>query len=291
MKGFVLAASWHWRCLPPALAVAVFGLIAPYSVASASPLHLPPPTPESTELTSTLSTSTTSGPTITVTEGPWVRDTATLTGPNAASAHGRITYTLFSDSACTQEIGPRGSSGVHFGSIDASQPARLPAGTYYWQASYGGDARDLPSVSGCASETVVPFIPWECSAVSGRARDVNEGDRDSTVFNLSTGLSARQLFAMRWEGRQRVRLRKLETASCWIQKHHAVFHGTGTAALDGVGGYQLRFTIVIVDHGSVRISARVLHANELLDHQVDAAGAQETTVFAGAVPVDLSALF
>jgi hypothetical protein len=290
MKGLGLGALRRWRCLPPALTIALFGLMTPFTTASASPLHLPPPAPEATELTSTLSSSSTSGPTITVTEGPWVRDTATLTGPNAASAHGKVTYTLFSDSACAQEIGGRGRSGVQFGSIDPSHGASLPAGTYYWQASYSGDARDLPSVSACAAETVTSFIPWECSAVTGKAHDANEGDR-STVFNLSTNLSARQRFAMHWEGRQRVRLLKLQSASCWIQKHHAAFHGTGIAAFDGVRGYLVRFRIVVGDHGRMRVSARVLQAKEVLDHQVDTASAQETTVFAGGAPVDLSPLF
>jgi len=74
--------------------------------------------------------------------------------------------------------------------------------------------------------------------------------------------------------------------------HHAVFHGTGTAAFDGVRGYLMRFTIIVVtDNGRMRVSARILQTKEVLDHELDAAGAEETTVFAGGVPVDLSALF
>ncbi len=274
---------------PPALAIALIGLMTPFTTASASPLHLPPPTPEPTELAPTLSSSTASGPSITATEGQRVRDTATLTGPNAPSAHGKVTYTLYSDSACTQEIGGRGRSAVRFGSIDPSQGVRLPAGTYYWQATYSGDARDLPSVSACAAETVLPFIPWECSTITGKARDVNEGDRDSSVFNVSTDLSTRQRFAMGWEGRQRVRLLKLQSAACSIQEHRAVFHGTGIAAFDGVH-YRLRFTIIVGDTGRLWVSARVLQAKEVLDHQVDVASAEDTVVLADSVPVDLSLL-
>jgi hypothetical protein len=96
---------------------------------------------------------------------------------------------------------------------------------------------------------------------------------------------------MHWEGRQRVHLLKLQSASCWIKMHLAVFHGTGTAAFDGVGGYQLHFTVLVGDTGRMRVVARVTHARDLVDHQVDAAGAQDTTVLAGGVPVDLSALF
>jgi len=290
MNGLALVASWRWRCLPATLVIALFGLMAPYSTASASPLHLPPPTPEPTELTSTLSSSSTSGPSITLTEGPWVRDAVSLTGPNAASARGKVTYTLYSDSTCTQEIGGRGHSAVHFGSIEPSQGARLPAGTYYWQATYSGDARDLPSVSACAPETVLPFIPWECSAIAGQEHDFGIPDRDTTVFNLSTDLSAHQRLWMHWEAAQHVRLLKLETASCWIRMHRAVFRGTGTAAFDGVRGYFVHFTIIVGDNGRLRVSARVVKAREVLDHEIDSASSQETTVFAGGVPVDLSLL-
>jgi hypothetical protein len=176
MKELGLVALRRCKCLPPALTIALFGLMAPFTTASASQLHLPPPTPEPTELTSTLSSSSASGRSITVTEGPRVRDTATLTGPNAASAHGKVIYTLYSDSACTLEMGKRGSTRVVFGSIDPSIGARLPAGTH------------------------------ECSAITGQAHDVNERDRDSTVFNLPTDLSDHQRFAMHWQVGQRVRL-------------------------------------------------------------------------------------
>lgn len=290
MNGLRLLAAWRWRSLPAALTVAAFGLMAPYTTASAGPLHLPPPTPETTELTTTLSSSTGSGASITVTEGQRVHDLAALGGPNAANAHGRVTYRLYSDSACTQEIATRGSTRVGLGAIDPSIGAQLPPGTYYWQASYGGDARDLPSVSPCAAETVVPFVPWECSAVSGRAHDVNEEDRDSTGFSVSTDLAGPQRFVMGWEGHQRMRLLKLQSASCWIKMHASVFHGSGTAAFDGVRGYALHFTIVIGARGRTHISARLLHGREVLDHRLDNASTQETEVFAGGVPVDLSTL-
>ncbi len=282
----------HMRFLPAAVSIALFGLMAPFSVASASPLHLPPPTPEATSLTATLSTAATSGESITVTEGPRVRDTATLTGANAATARGRVTYTLYADSACTQELGRRGASGVVFGSVNPSQAARLPAGSYYWQASYSGDARDLPSLSACQAETVTPFIPWACSAISGRARDPMEGERHAAVFNLSTDLAApRQRFALRWEGRERVRMVKLLSASCMVKMNHSVFVGTGTARFDGVSGFELRFTIVVGYDGTARVVAAVRSGGEPLVRELDAASADETTVFAAGVPVDLSALF
>jgi hypothetical protein len=51
------------------------------------------------------------------------------------------------------------------------------------------------------------------------------------------------------------------------------------------------FQILGGDTGRMRVVARVVLAKEVRDRQVDAATAQETTVFAGGVPVNLSLLF
>ena len=293
MNGLRLVGTWGRRCraIPAGLAIALFGLTAPYSVASASRLHIPQPTPQPTELMSTLTAPAASGASITVTEGTPVHDTATLSGPNAAAAHGRVTYTIYSDPACTQEIGTRGSSSVRYGAINPSQGAHLPAGTYYWQAAYGGDPSDLPSLSPCEPETVLAFIPWECSQVSGGAHDQAAGERETTTFELSANPSAHQRLLMHWEGGQHVRLLGLKSASCWVEKHRAVFHGSGSASYDGARGFTLRFAIDVKDDGTMRVSATVRDGKETIEHETDAASSDETTVLAGGVPVQLGALF
>jgi hypothetical protein len=73
--------------------------------------------------------------------------------------------------------------------------------------------------------------------------------------------------------------------------HRAVFRVTGTATFDGVRGYLLHFTIVVGDTGRMQIAARVVQARQVLDHQFDAASAEQATVFASGVPVDLTLLF
>ena len=84
---------------------------------------------------------------------------------------------------------------------------------------------------------------------------------------------------------------RLNSASCWVRMHSAVFHGTGTAALNRVRGYLMRFTIVVGDNGRIRVSTTVLAAKrETVDHELDRASALDTTVFAAGVPVDLSSL-
>src|SRR5207253_1326177 len=98
---------------------------------------IPPPPPTTT--TTTLSGGGQSGAEITVPEGTAVTDQATLSGENAATATGTITYKVFSDNKCTTEVASAGAPGVTAGVVPASNPETLAPGTYYWQASYSGD--------------------------------------------------------------------------------------------------------------------------------------------------------
>ncbi len=92
------------------------------------------------------------GPAITVRAGTYVFDRATLRGGNAVEAIGTVTYGVYSDSACTKLVASAGSVSVAAGVVPASSALNLTAGTYYWQAAYGGDAGNLPSKSACGTE-------------------------------------------------------------------------------------------------------------------------------------------
>lgn len=92
------------------------------------------------------------GPAITVPDGTPVSDRATLKGPNAVEAGGTVSYGVYSDGACTNLVQSGGSVAVSSGVVPASSALTLPKGTYYWQASYGGDAGNLPSKSVCGTE-------------------------------------------------------------------------------------------------------------------------------------------
>jgi len=85
-------------------------------------------------------------------------DTATLQGANAAGAGGTVTYTLYSDAGCTQQVtGAGGDVTVTAGSVPNSTDFTFPGvGTFYWQATYSGDATNLGSSSACSdpNETV-----------------------------------------------------------------------------------------------------------------------------------------
>lgn len=91
---------------------------------------------------------------ITVPEGTPVFDRATLRGTNAVEAGGIVSYAVYSDSACTKQVAGAGSAAVAAGVVGASNALTLSQGTYYWQASYGGDAGNLPSKSACGTEVL-----------------------------------------------------------------------------------------------------------------------------------------
>ena len=110
-------------------------------------------TTTSTSVSTSLSGGDQTGASISVPSGTAVSDTATLSGTNAATAGGTVTYNVFSDSNCTQQLaGAEDQVAVTDGGVPASSPVTLAAGTYYWQASYSGDSTNAPSTSTCGSE-------------------------------------------------------------------------------------------------------------------------------------------
>ena len=83
-----------------------------------------------------LSTTPTAGP---VAPGTTITDTATLSGV-APGAAGTITFTLYSDSGCSNAVDSgtaavSGNGEYTFAGIDVTQP-----GVYHWTATYSGDA-------------------------------------------------------------------------------------------------------------------------------------------------------
>jgi hypothetical protein len=118
-----------------------------------------PTTTAPTTVTTSLLAGSLSGPTISLKLGsdvPQVQDTATLTGANARTASGTVTYIAYSDSACTVAV-PDATEAVTVanGVVPASKGFDLTPGTYYWRAVYSGDSLNQPSSSPCGSETEV----------------------------------------------------------------------------------------------------------------------------------------
>jgi predicted nucleic acid-binding Zn ribbon protein len=119
------------------------------------------------------------GAEITVEPGAAVRDAATLSGPEALAATGSVKYAVYSDSECTKLVAEAGESTVMGASVPPSAEETLEPGTYYWQASYGGDATNHDAKSPCGSEIlkVSPPITTTLSAEghSGESLQVLEG--------------------------------------------------------------------------------------------------------------------
>jgi hypothetical protein len=87
--------------------------------------------------------------------GTAVHDSSALTGATS-NAGGTVTYTVYTDNACTLNPQSAGVKTVTNGVVPDSNAITFnSAGTFYWQAAYSGDANNNPATSVCTSETLV----------------------------------------------------------------------------------------------------------------------------------------
>lgn len=129
--------------------------------------------PASTTISTSLSGGGSQGATITVPPGTPVTDSASLTGTNVATAGGTVTYSVYSNSACTVSAGTGGTVSVTNGTVPNSNPVTLSTSvTYYWVASYSGDSNDGPSTSPCSAEKetvaapgIAPVVDDSCNGL------------------------------------------------------------------------------------------------------------------------------
>jgi hypothetical protein len=120
-----------------------------------------------TSVTTSLSGGGQSGLSITVSAGTAVTDSSVLHGANATRATGRVTYTIYSDVACTRQVsGGSLKTIVTPGILPASSPVLLPPGTYYWRAMYSGDSNNSPSQSSCGPANEVLTVVRAATALS-----------------------------------------------------------------------------------------------------------------------------
>jgi hypothetical protein len=128
---------------------------APVTTACADPKEQVTVTAEPlqpTQLSTSLSGGGQSGGTIAVKEGTAVTDAASLSGEDASKASGTVSYKVYSDKECSKLVTEAGEVEVASGTVPASNAETLSPGTYYWQATYGGDASNEASESTCGSE-------------------------------------------------------------------------------------------------------------------------------------------
>ncbi|HEY1827109.1 MAG TPA: nidogen-like domain-containing protein, partial [Acidimicrobiales bacterium] len=105
-----------------------------------------------TTTTTSLSGGSQHGATISVPPSTPTTDAAGISGASS-TAGGTVTYSVYSDANCTTQVGSGGTQPVVNDTATASNAVTLPTpGTYYWQASYSGDAANEPSTSMCGTE-------------------------------------------------------------------------------------------------------------------------------------------
>jgi hypothetical protein len=138
-----------------------------------------------TSISTSLSGGAKSGAAITVPAGTAVTDSSVLSGANSANAGGTVTYSVYSNSTCTTLATSGGTVTVAKGVVPNSSAVTFSTpGTYYWVASYSGDATNSPSVSPCGSETVT------VTATSGGTAPVID---DTCVQNGATSVTTKGL--------------------------------------------------------------------------------------------------
>ena len=106
-----------------------------------------------------------SGTTIAVAPGTAVTDSSTLTGTDASSATGTVTYDVYSDSHCTTAVnaGPAETITTPGTLPDSGAVTLNTPGTYYWQASYSGDSANVASTAPCGLEVETVLTPTTCT--------------------------------------------------------------------------------------------------------------------------------
>jgi hypothetical protein len=130
----------------------------------------------------TISTTLSANP---IAAGQSIHDSATLTGATS-NAGGTVTYTVYSNNQCTQNPVDAGTKTVTNGVVPDSDTITFnSAGTFYWQASYSGDANNLPAKSACTSEQLKVFGSCALGYPSGQPPALS-----SVVFNESEVLRA-----------------------------------------------------------------------------------------------------
>jgi len=171
-----LMARWHSVAKPLQRVLGASVLIGTAVTASLAFGALPASAQTTTTVTTSLSDGTNTGATLTENENTPVTDSATLTGDNAATATGSVTYTVYSDSGCTTSAADGGTVTVTAGSVPDSNPVSLATpGTYYWQASYSGDGNNDPATSTCGDETETVSPPAATAVTTTLSDGTNSG--------------------------------------------------------------------------------------------------------------------
>lgn len=173
VSGYEGPRTWYTGFAGPGFQSGVINFDPPLAPGESTYFSLESP-PESgfgieTALATTLSGGGQSGASITVLQGTAVTDAATLSGLNAATAGGTVTFNVYSDSECKNLVTAAGSARLSGGSAGPSSAETLAPGKYYWQASYGGDINNHPAASACEAEALTVLATTTTTTVQSGA--------------------------------------------------------------------------------------------------------------------------
>lgn len=123
----------------------------------------------------------------TINVGGTAKDSATLTGASA-NAEGTVTYTVYTDSACSANPVAAGTTAVTNGVVPDSDAVTFNTfGHYYWQAVYSGDANNQGASSVCMSEhLLVKASPSIATILSQEEIVVGGSVHDTSTLTGST---------------------------------------------------------------------------------------------------------
>jgi hypothetical protein len=114
--------------------------------------------------------------------GTSVTDQATVTGTGAGSPTGTVTFTFFANGTCAGTGSPAGTGTLASGVATSSSEGPLLAGSYSFEATYGGDANYLTSTGSCEPLTVN-------KASSQTVTTVQQGGAAVTAVALGTSVT------------------------------------------------------------------------------------------------------
>jgi hypothetical protein len=145
-----------------------------------------------TVITTSLHGGSQSGAAITVPQGTQVTDSATLTGANASTAGGTVTYTVYNDATCqpTGVFASGGTKTVVNGVVPDSDPVTMTLpGTFHWIAAYSGDppTGNNASSSVCSDETVI--VTQVDQPISASGTTITDPDLMATAAEYSATIN------------------------------------------------------------------------------------------------------
>ena len=122
---------------------------------------------------------------------------------NSNSPTGSVTYTVYSDAACTTVVASGGTKVLSSGSAPASDPfgAALPTNqTYYVQVTYTGDSTYNPTTTNCGDETVTFGVaPVKPQAVISTSL-VGSNGATGAVLTVPTGTAVHDTASITFGG-------------------------------------------------------------------------------------------